>query len=103
MGRNAMISSAQDESASEAVVAAVAQHTGTDPISLEPLYTAVDPDALDALFGFGRPGVDRSSTRVTFTYCGCEVTVSGDGTVRVSESGVENPSETPNVIYDVRS
>ena len=67
----------EDATASEAVVAAVADRTDADPIDLPPLYEAVDADALDALFADGRPG------RVSFEYAGYEVTVCGNDEVTV--------------------
>lgn len=88
-----------EETASEAVVSAVTELTGADPKTIEPLYSAVDPDALDALFAADRDGEDRSSCRVAFTYCGCDVVVSGDGAVRVSRQQEVNSTGT----YDVRS
>lgn len=83
------VHSMQDESVSETVVYAVAERTGSDPRALEPLHNAVDPDALNRLFDQDPFGVDQSPARVTFTYCGCEVVISADGTVRVSQSGEE--------------
>ncbi|WP_435177183.1 HalOD1 output domain-containing protein [Halorussus sp. AFM4] len=77
------------ERPSEAVLAAVRAATGRDVGSaptgdegLEPLYRAVDPDALDALFEPTAEGVQRDG-RVTFSYAGCTVTVSSDGVVEV--------------------
>lgn len=67
-------------SPSDRVVAAVADEAGTDPENLpQRLYDAVDPDALDSLFG------GRNATRgtVSFVYCGYEVTVRADGAVSV--------------------
>lgn len=81
---------APDQSVSEAVVAAVATATGRRPFHstgtddaepLDPLYDVLDPDALDVLF---RPGGERG--RVSFTYCGREVSVEGRDAVTV---GVE--------------
>ena len=69
--------SMESESVSETIVSAVAAHTGSDPLDLAPLYQAVDPDALDALFATDDPM--RSPDRVSFTYCGCEVVVSAEG------------------------
>lgn len=77
--------SAESTSLSERIVREVAEVRGCEPTSLEPLYTAIDPDALDRLFDMDRSGVDRSHGRVVFTYCGCEVSVADDGTVQVSE------------------
>ena len=79
--------SSQGATVSEAVVSAVAELTGTDPLSLDPLYTAVDPDALNALFSDGSD-TDRSN-RVEFTYSGCHVVVTPDGDVRVSKADQE--------------
>ena len=66
---------------SMAVVNAVASATKSDPIDLPPLYDAIEPDALDALFAdTGRFASSRSGS-VAFEYAGCLVTVSGDGSV----------------------
>lgn len=71
---------------SEAVVAAVAELTDSDPLSLEPLYHAVDPDALDALLQ--DEGASRSPQCVEFSYADCDVTVS-DGVVTASNGDAE--------------
>lgn len=71
----------QNEPISEAVVWAVAEAKGVDPLDLdEALYDRVDPDALERLFESDAAGADL---RVKFTLAGCEVTVSGDGRVVV--------------------
>lgn len=63
---------------SEAVIHAVANAKGVDPIHLEPrLYDVVDPDALDSLFRQG-------SGEVLFEYAGFEVRVDADGNVTLS-------------------
>lgn len=67
----------------EAVVEATAEATGTDPLEMEPLYAAVDPDALESLVG-GPP--DGANAMVTFDYEGCRVTVHRGGRVEVGES-----------------
>lgn len=78
-----------DESASEAVIRGVSEVTGassapsyslgeTDDSRLDPLYTAIDTDALNALF----QGEDTAGA-VTFTYSGCRVSVYGDGRISV--------------------
>lgn len=90
MAQSTMVErSAQTEAVSEAVVYAVAERTDTDPKTLEPLHDVVDPDALNALFETKRTGLSRPPVRVTFTYCGCEVVISADGTVRASRIGQE--------------
>lgn len=77
------------ESVSATVVSAVAELTGSDSASLEPLYHTIDPDALNALFESNRFGQDQSPSRVAFSYCGCDVVVSASGAVTVSKSGQE--------------
>lgn len=69
------------EHLSSAVVHAVADAEGADPLDLTPLYDAVDPDALDSLFasltGEGAASIDE----VSFEYEGYDVTVTADGSV----------------------
>lgn len=72
------------ESVSERVVAEVADATGTDRTALDPLYDAVDPDALDSLFAPGDISGANTPIRVTFTYSGREVVVSNGGSVSVT-------------------
>ncbi|WP_435177437.1 HalOD1 output domain-containing protein [Halorussus sp. AFM4] len=62
------------ESPSEAVVRAVAARTDTAPVDLDPLYDIVDPDHLDAMCGTD-DGADRVESSVTFTFHGCQVSV----------------------------
>lgn len=79
---------ADDESVSTGVVTAVAAASDADAVPtggsagettvLEPLYAVVDPEALDALFGGDGVGAAGTPDRVTFTYHGYEVTVTGD-------------------------
>lgn len=71
---------------SERVVTAVADATDTSPENLTPpLFSVVDPEALDALVE-SMPSVSPAAPgSVTFTYCGCDVTVSADGRVTVDE------------------
>lgn len=73
----------QGEEVSDAVIAAVADATGEDPIELEPLYSVVDPDALNSLF---RGSTDASATtmELRFSMAGCRVVVRGDGDVDVT-------------------
>lgn len=74
-----------DESVSVVVVEALAEAKGISPLDIEePLYAAVDPDALDALFDAG--GTVLTDGRIQFTAAGYEVTVTtrGDVTVRVA-------------------
>lgn len=68
---------------SETVVTAVAAATGVDPLDLEPLYSVVDPDALNSMFcpSVGSP---PDSLEVQFSMAGCRVVVRGDGEVAVT-------------------
>ncbi|AWB28721.1 hypothetical protein HARCEL1_11815 [Halococcoides cellulosivorans] len=66
---------------STAVVETVAYATDRDPTTLDPLYEAIDPDALDRLI---RSSADRSAEAVVrFSYLDCTITVRADGTVVV--------------------
>jgi len=67
-------------SLTERIVEASADVAGSDSLDLPPLYDAVDPDALEALYD--RDGTD--GPEVKFTYAGCGVTVHGDGSVSVT-------------------
>lgn len=81
-------------SGTEAVVPAIVEQVAatkdTDPVDLEPLYAAVDPDALNALC---RDGFDG---RVEFRYAGCTVVVDGEREVRVRRDAHPVASETEN-------
>lgn len=76
--------STQGETVSETVVYSVAEQLDADPTTLDPLYRVVDPDALNSFMGANGATLDGSLIRVSFTYCGCEVGISADGTVHVS-------------------
>lgn len=75
-----------DEPPSEAVVRAVAALTDTSPLDLDPLYHAIDPDHLDEIFGRATDGTVRAGSSFTFSFNGCEVTVT-DEEIRVRERG----------------
>lgn len=78
----------QDNSATQAVVEAVAEAKGVSPVELTPpLYSAIDTDALDQ---FVRSLSDRSATaQITFDYGGFEVSVAGDGSVSLDDGTTE--------------
>lgn len=72
---------------STAVIEAVADYKGVEPMNLEPaLFDVIDPDSLDALIGTGESVHAPSDLSVHFTYNECRVDVSSDGTVEVSSS-----------------
>ncbi len=67
------------ESATLTVLEAVADSLGVDVADLDqPLYTAIDPEALDRLLEHGE------DVAITFEYEGQTVAVSGDGDVSVA-------------------
>ena len=74
-----------DHSVTHAIVEAVADEKGIDPVDLAPpLASVIDPDALET---FVTSAVDRtnpSGACVGFEYSGYRVTVGTDGTVDVS-------------------
>lgn len=65
------------ESPSRTVVASVADALDADPLSLPPLYDAIDLDALDAFLD----SIEGSDHRLTFSYAG--VSVEFDGASRL--------------------
>ena len=76
-----------DETATEAVVTALSSVAETPETELDPIYAAVDPDALDSLFGRRASGTPPDfEGHVVFRYDGYRVRVESDGTVLVCES-----------------
>jgi uncharacterized ParB-like nuclease family protein len=70
----------------ESIVDAVAEAEDLDPIDIEPpLATVVDADALNTLVDSMDGGPDASVGRITFSYCGYDVTVTTDGIVSLDE------------------
>lgn len=70
----------RSEHVSQKVINEVATATGVDPLDLEPLYSVIDPDALNAMFR-RTDGSTSASLTLHFTMEGCEVIVHGDGEV----------------------
>jgi hypothetical protein len=91
---------ADNESATEAVVLAVAEATDADPLDLDPLYDCVDPDALDDLFESGDDGTARLSGSFTFEYEGCDVAVHADQRVVVAPTSDRAAAATPTATSD---
>jgi hypothetical protein len=80
---SAVESDSRSGEVSERIVTAVAEATGLDPLEMDPLFSVMDPDALNKLFspsGTSPP----PGTRLEFTMEGCEVVVHGDGEVAVA-------------------
>lgn len=71
--------------ASAAVVRAVAEHEGIDPVAVDPpLYDAVDPDALNALLA-SSGAANGTGISVSFSYAGHEIHVSDGCVVTVAD------------------
>ncbi|AEH39217.1 HalOD1 output domain-containing protein [Halopiger xanaduensis] len=62
-----------DESASIAVVRALAAYTEARPEELDPLYNVIDPEALANLIDESKVAV-----RVEFEYCGYDVAIDAE-------------------------
>lgn len=60
------------------IVTAIAERTGADPLEMDPLYDAVDVDAIEAIVG------SAEDATVEFAYHGHTVVVDGDGSVTVT-------------------
>lgn len=80
---------------SERVVAAVCSELEADPTEVEPLYDAVDPEAIDALFPAAPDAADDPARQFTFTYEGYVVDVAADGTVDLSQAESGSPVTQP--------
>ena len=79
---NTPVESRFPEPLSGKVVETVAALKDTEPAELDqPLYTVIDPDALDTLFTPKRNGMARTGGEVQFTYCGYSITVTATGVV----------------------
>lgn len=84
---------------SQAIVEAVASAEGVDVVDLrppayEPLYSAIDPEALDLMFDHSAES-SRSDIRVSFTYEGYDILVYDGGRVDVSEASSTNGAFNP--------
>ncbi|RQG96981.1 HalOD1 output domain-containing protein [Natrarchaeobius chitinivorans] len=82
-------------SPSQAIIEAVAAQEGVDVTDIEPpdyapLYTVVNPEALDELFrtATGSP----ETVRVVFEYAGYDIVVYGDGSVEVDRASPSTDS-----------
>lgn len=71
------LKSAPATTVSERVIHAIADREAVSPLDISPpLFDAIDPDALDRLYGDGRDGIT-----VVFEFAGYRVTVEADGHV----------------------
>lgn len=68
---------------SHAIVKRVAALEGVDLSELDPLFGAIDPDALDTLVE--TTGHSDAALQIEFPYHGYDVTVTGEGVVHIDE------------------
>lgn len=83
------------EPISAAVIRAVAIVTNTSPTDFDPLFEAVDPDALNRLFN-GASGDSPSDTSwVSFQFNDCKVQVYATGAIEITPTDDVNPITAP--------
>lgn len=71
------------ESISVTIVEAVADVKGVEPLELESLYEAIDPDVLEIILTSPAGETAETDRKATFLFDGTEVTVRGAGEVTV--------------------
>ena len=81
----------------EAVLHALGETGCVDLTTAEPLASAVDPDALDAIFG---RNADHVGVQVHFRYEGLEVVLSGDGEIRIARGSDDDRTDGGSVDID---
>ena len=74
---------ARDSEISTLICSVVADISEVDPMELEPLHRTVDPDSLNSLFKFNKPGYSGDEGHVKFSFAEYNVTVHADGTVEI--------------------
>ncbi len=83
----------ESETPSEAVITAVAAKSNRDPLTIDPLYETIDPDALDAIFRTRlTEDTNRRSVRVELHFEGEHVEVT-TGEVRIYDTDATNTDE----------
>lgn len=83
----------QSDEVCTTVALAVADATETPVDELPPLYTAIDPDALNDIFQPRNGDRPQSGTHVSFSIAGCTVSIR-DGTVTVSRDAETSDDQT---------
>lgn len=69
---------------SETIVELIADLEGVDPVELTPpLYSVINPDALESLFDTSASDESPPSGHVCFHYCGYEIRVESDGELAI--------------------
>ncbi|MFA9418170.1 HalOD1 output domain-containing protein [Natrinema sp. HArc-T2] len=73
-----------DEDLSMMIIELISDLEGVDPVELSPpLYSVINPEALDALFHSASSDAPQTSGHVQFVYCGYEIRVQSDGEIAV--------------------
>ncbi|MHC3439871.1 HalOD1 output domain-containing protein [Natrialbaceae archaeon A-gly3] len=76
--------SSTETAVSTKVVQRVATLTDQEVLELPPLYETIDPEALDAIIN--STAMNKPSLELRFTYCGCHITITGSGAVRIKNT-----------------
>ncbi|WP_227376328.1 HalOD1 output domain-containing protein [Haladaptatus halobius] len=63
---------------SDLIIQQVADAAECDPCDLPPLYEAIDPDALDALYRHGSPAVE-------FDYAGYHISIAAEQMISIDK------------------
>jgi len=74
------------ESVSEAVVKAVSAAEDCPPTLLPPLYSTVNPEALNKVFSVTNSDAPDRGGHISFQFSSCFVTVSENGYINVQDS-----------------
>lgn len=75
---------AEHPEVSTLVCTVVAMIADVDTMNLEPLHQTIDPDALNSLFHFSKPGYSGNNGFAAFTFAGYDVRVFADGTIEIA-------------------
>lgn len=66
------------------IVDLIADLEGVDPVELSPpLYSVIDPDALDSLFDSSTSDNSQTPVQVCFQYSGYEVRIQSNGEIAI--------------------
>jgi Flp pilus assembly CpaF family ATPase len=81
--RNELATTGMSDSLTQRIITTVAEEKGQSIDELEPLYNAINPEALESLFASRVDGSSRPDGEVSFQYAGYWVTVSSEGAVEI--------------------
>lgn len=71
------------ESVCKAIISTVAVISEKEPVELPPIYSAVDPDALEALLERNVTGPQNADIHISFTFTEWDITVHSYGVIAV--------------------